>query len=346
MKFKIIFYVLLFCCSICYADCCCQNHPPRFSSNIITPMGMVFIPGGEFVMGSSAADVRSDQKPAHKVVIRSFYLDATPVTNRQFQAFVTATGYITTAEKAPTLAEIMSQVPPGTPQPPPEALVAASLVFKPSATPIALHNSNAWWEWTRGANWKHPLGPESTITGKEDHPVVHISWYDAEAYAKWANKRLPTEAEWEYAACGGQKDVRYVWGNEEFNEQNPQCNIWHGEFPHKSTKSNGYYGTTPVKAYPANPYGLYDMAGNVWQWCQDLYHANYYQKSPVDNPTGPISSFDPDEPYAKKYVHRGGSFLCHASYCKGYTITARMKTSPDTSLNHLGFRCAQDYPIK
>ena len=303
---------------------------------------MVFIPGGEFTMGSSAADVRADQKPAHKVQIKSFYLDATPVTNRQFQAFVTATGYVTTAEKVPTLAEIMSQVPPGTPQPPPEALVAASLVFKPSPTPIGLHNSNAWWEWTKGANWKHPLGPDSTIEGKEDHPVVHISWYDAEAYAKWANKRLPTEAEWEYAARGGQKDIRYVWGNAEFNEQNPQCNIWQGEFPYKSTKAGGYFGTTPVTAYPANPYGLYDMAGNVWQWCHDLYHANYYSNSPTENPKGPISSFDPDEPYAKKHVHRGGSFLCHSSYCKGYLITARMKTSPDTSLNHLGFRCAKD----
>lgn len=336
---------LAFCCSACFADCCATILPSRFAATE-APAGMVLIPGGEFTMGSSQENARVDQKPAHKVKVDSFYMDITPVTNRQFQAFVEATGYITTAEKPPVLEEIMKQLPPGSQPPAKESLVAASLVFKPTDGPVALNDSSKWWEWKPGASWKHPLGPDSSIVGKEDHPVVHISWYDATAYAKWAGKRLPTEAEWEFAAYGGKNDIRYVWGNEEFNEDAPQCNIWHGQFPYKSTKSNGYFGTTPVKAYPANPYGLYDMSGNVWQWCSDLYHASYYQEkaknAPVINPKGPATSYDPDEPSATKRVHRGGAFLCHASYCKGYLITARMKSSPEASLNHLGFRCVKD----
>ncbi|MBS0635461.1 MAG: formylglycine-generating enzyme family protein [Verrucomicrobia bacterium] len=326
---------LLVCCNALLADCC--TVPSRIPT---TPEGMVLITGGEFTMGTSREDARADQKPAHKVYVDSFYMDITPVTNRQFQVFVDATGYVTTAEKAPTLEEIMSQVPPGTKPPAPEALVAASLVFKPTAGAVSLNNCHQWWEWKPGANWRHPTGPDSTIVGKEDHPVVHISWYDAVAYSKWAGKRLPTEAEWEYAATCG-KTVRYSWGDEEFNEQSPQCNIWHGEFPYKSTKANGYYGTTAVKSFAPNAFGLYDMSGNVWQWCSDLYHASYYEQSPVNNPKGPLSSYDPQEPYATKRVHRGGSFLCHSSYCKGYEATARMKTNPDTSLNHLGFRCVK-----
>lgn len=308
--------------------------------------GMVFIQGGEFIMGSNSKEAKKDEKPPHQVRVNSFWLDETPVTNRQFKIFVDATGYITTAEKAPTLEEIMSQVPPGTPPPPPEMLIAASLVFKKPDKAVRLNTIRNWWEWKKGADWKHPLGPESNLEGKDDHPVVQISWYDANAYAKWAGKRLPTEAEWEYAALAGRKDITYVWGNEPFSEEAPQANIWQGNFPNKSDKPNGYYGTTPVKTFKPNPNGLYDMAGNVWQWCSDLYNANYFKeeskKDISDNPQGPTQSFDPDEPYATKHVHRGGSFLCHKSYCTGYRITARMKTCPDTSLNHLGFRCAKD----
>jgi len=335
------FLLCLFTCSVC----CSSRLPDRF-----VPSGMVLISGGEFTMGSTDAARRADQRPAHKVKVESFYMDLTPVTNRQFQQFVEATGYVTTAEKVPTMDEIMSQVPPGTPKPSPDMLVAASLVFKPTTGPIPLNNSHSWWEWKAGANWRQPQGPGSSIVGKEDHPVVHISWYDATAYANWAQKRLPTEAEWEYAALGGKNDIKYFWGNEEFDEENPQCNIWHGNFPYKSTKANGYFGTSDVRAYKPNGYGLYDMAGNVWQWCSDLYNANYYDQLAKSglavNPKGPATSFDPDDPQAVKYVHRGGSFLCHASYCKGYEITARMKTNPDTSLNHLGFRCVKELPAK
>jgi formylglycine-generating enzyme len=327
------------------ADCCCSSLPNRYNPTPpAPPQGMIWIPGGEFVMGSDSPEAKKDEKPPHRVKVDGFWMDETPVTNRQFKAFVDATGYVTTAEKAPALDEIMSQVPPGTPPPAPELLVPASLVFKPTQGPVPLTCAYLWWEWKPGADWKHPQGPESSIEGKDDHPVVQVSWFDATAYAKWAGKKLPTEAEWEYAAYGGKTDIKYVWGKEEFNEDNPQINIWQGQFPYKSSKSAGYFGTTSVKAHKPNPYGLYDMGGNVWQWCSDLYHANYFQeeakKEVSINPAGPASSYDPEEPYASKRVHRGGSFLCHKSYCKGYRITARMKTCPDTSLNHLGFRCA------
>lgn len=312
-----------------------------------SPQGMVWITGGEFLMGSDIKEARDDEKPVHRVRVEGFWLDETPVTNQQFRKFVEATGYITTAEKAPTLEEIMPQVPPGTSPPSLDLLVPGSLVFVPPTKPTSLKNNHAWWVWKPGANWKHPLGPESSIENKDDHPVVQVSWYDANAYAKWAGKRLPTEAEWEYAAYGGQKNIQYVWGNEEFSEENPQINIWQGKFPNKSKKA---IGTTPVKTFKPNPYGLYDMAGNVWQWCFDLYDATFYseeaKKGLSTNPQGPHESFDPEDLFAQKRVHRGGSFLCHASYCKGYRITARMKTCPDTSLNHLGFRCAKSVPLE
>jgi len=344
MRFFFVALILV-STSMCYSDCCCSNLPPRYTIKQESQTDMVMIPGGEFIMGSNGKDARRDERPPHKVRVDSFWIDATPVTNKQFKQFVEATGYVTTAEKAPTLEEIMAQVPPGTPAPPPEVLVPASLVFKPPSGPVPLNNHMIWWDWVAGANWRHPRGPGSTIEGKDDHPVVQVTWFDAAAYAEWAGKRLPTEAEWEYAARAGKQDIAYTWGNEEFSEKNPQANIWQGTFPYKSTKPGSEYGTTPVKTYQPNPYGLYDMAGNVWEWCSDLYHAGYYQqehnKGISVNPQGPKTSFDPDERYATKHIHRGGSFLCHDSYCKGYRISARMKTCPDTSLNHLGFRCVK-----
>ena len=305
--------------------------------------GMVFITGGEFTMGAQHdSDAFDDEKPAHKVHVASFFLDETPVTNAQFKEFVGKAGYVTTAEKAPKLEDIRKQVPPGTPDPAPELLVPGSAVFKkPSQPARSWHN---WWHWTPGAHWRHPLGPGSSIVGKDDHPVVHISWDDAQAYARWAGKRLPTEAEWEYAAHGG-KQTKYVWGTQEFSTNQPQANIWRGTFPTVSINPDGYAGTTPVKKYPPNGYGLYDMAGNVWQWCSDYYRRDYYtgeaRKKISLNPQGPASSWDPTEPHVIKRIHKGGSYLCSASYCKGYRITARMRTSQDTSLCHLGFRCAK-----
>lgn len=324
------------------STCCCSDLPKRFEASA-TPPGMVWIPGGEFTMGSDSNEAKLDEQPSHRVKVSSFWMDATPVTNKQFKEFIDATGYITTAELPPKLEEIMAQVPPGTPPPAPELLVPASLVFQRAQGPVSLTNHHRWWEWKSGANWKHPAGPESSIDEKEDHPVVQVSWFDAAAYAKWAGKRLPTEAEWEFAARGGKENMTYVWGNEEFSEENPQANIWQGKFPYQSSKPQGYIGTTPVKTYPPNPFGLYDMSGNVWQWCSDFYRHDFFsmekQKELSVDPIGPATSYDPQEPFATKKVHRGGSFLCHSSYCKGYRVSARMKTGMDTSLNHLGFRC-------
>ncbi len=255
----LIILIVTFSPILLWSDCCCSNLPSRYEvkstsenfSQKAIPKGMIWIPGGEFTMGSDNKESKNDEKPPHQVRVDGFWMDLTPVTNREFKAFVDATGYITTAEKAPSLEEIMAQVPPGTPAPSPERLVAASLVFKMTQGPVSLKSNRSWWEWKPGANWKHPEGPESTIEGKEDHPVVQVSWYDASAYAQWAGKRLPTEAEWEFAAYGGCNSNLYVWGNEEFNEKAPQANIWQGEFPYKSTKSKAYFGTTPVKTFKA-----------------------------------------------------------------------------------------------
>lgn len=338
-----LFSILYFIQGNLTASSCCAAIPKRFTNDSTAPSGMVWIPGGEFVMGCNSEEAKPDEKPAHRVKVDGFWMDATCVTNGEFKRFVEETGYITVAEKKPTLEEIMTQVPPDTQPPSEDLLVPASLVFTPPTQPVPLTNLHYWWSWVPGADWKHPTGPNSSIEGKEDHPVVHIAWYDANEYAKWANKRLPTEAEWEFAARGGRENTIYVWGDEEFSEANPQANIWHGEFPHNSTKENNYAGTTPVKTFPSNPFGLYDMAGNVWQWCSDYYHASYYteeaQKELSINPRGPSCSHDPQEPYATKHVVRGGSFLCHKSYCTGYRISARMKTCPDTGLHHTGFRC-------
>lgn len=307
--------------------------------------GMVWIPGGEFLMGSDDALDRTDERPRHSVRITGFWMDAAPVTNAQFCEFVKATGYVTLAEKAPELEEIMQQVPHGTPLPPKEALVPGSLVFSKPDRNHAMRHHTQWWQWVPGADWRHPEGPLSSIEGKKDHPVTQVSWYDAQAYAKWAGKRLPTEAEWEYAARGGLAGKKYPWGDEAPSDEKPLANIWLGEFPYKSAKPDNYAGTTAVKTYPPNGFGLYDMAGNVWEWTSDWYRPDYYKQQALIgvavDPQGPTDSLDPAEPAASKKVQRGGSFLCHRSYCTGYRVTARAKTTPDTGLNHSGFRCAR-----
>jgi len=306
------------------------------------PVGMVWIPEGTFQMGSDDADARPDEKPVHKVQLDGFWIDATDVTNRQFAEFVKATGYVTTAERPPDLAEIMKQVPPGTPPPPKEALVPAGLVFRATSQPTAMNDVSQWWNWAPGANWRHPDGPQSTIEGRDNDPVVQVSYEDAIAYAKWAGKRLPTEAEWEYAARGGGESRRYSWGVEPLEENGRyKANTWQGNFPAHDDGEDGYATRSPVKKFPANGYGLYDMAGNVWQWVEDWYRPDSYPKELAKNPTGPSDSHDPEEPYAPKRVIRGGSFLCNASYCSGYRVSARMKSSPDTGTNHIGFRCVQ-----
>lgn len=311
------------------------------------PKGMVWIPGGEFRMGDDSPLARPNEQPVHRVRVDGFWMDATPVTNAQFRAFVEATGYVTTAEKAPDLDELMAQLPPGTEPPDPSLLIPASLVFSSEGADLR-YGLESWWRWQPGANWRHPEGPGSTIEGKDDHPVVHVSWYDAEAYARWAGKRLPTEAEWEYAARGGKDGLPYIWGTERRpGGKEPPANIWHGRFPHENLLTDGFATTSPVRHFPPNAFGLYDMAGNVWEWCADWYHAEWYAMAGQDvqvNPTGPPTSFDPREPTAPKRVIRGGSFLCSDVYCMGFRPSARMQTSPDTSTMHIGFRCVLSPP--
>ena len=315
------------------------------------PPGMVWIPGGEFTMGTNDQIGRPEEKPAHRVRVDGFWMDETDVTNAQFRKFVEATGYVTTAEKPVDAAEILKQSPPGTPAPLPEKLVPASLVFQPTPGPVKdLRDYSQWWHWTPGANWRHPEGPGSSIENREDHPVVHVSWHDAVAYAKWAGKQLPTEAEWEFAARGGLEGKTYVWGNEAFSEDKPQCNCWQGEFPWKNTARDGYLRTSPVKAFPPNGYGLYDMAGNVWQWCSDWYDLQLYTRragqARIVNPTGPEHSFDPRQPYSPLRAQKGGSFLCHPSYCWRYRPSARHGCTPDTGMSHIGFRCVKDSKVR
>lgn len=306
--------------------------------------GMVKIPGGTFMMGGDNSQAGKDEYPKHKVTISPFYMDASEVTNAQFAAFVKATGYITTAEIKPKWEDIKKQVPPGTPKPPDDQLVAASLVFRQASQPITLEDVGQWWEWTPGANWKHPEGPGSTIEGKENYPVVQVSWDDAVAYCKWAGKRLPTEAEFEFASRGGLVNNIYSWGNESVDQGAVKCNSWQGQFPYKNTGRDGFQGAAPVKSFKPNGYGLFDMSGNVWEWCSDWYDSNYYAtiKDGAVNPKGPAKSYDPDEPYTPKHSVRGGSFLCNDSYCSGYRAARRMKSSPDTGMEHTGFRCVRD----
>jgi formylglycine-generating enzyme required for sulfatase activity len=312
------------------------------------PERMVWIPGGEFTMGTDSELGWADEKPAHRVRVAGFWMDETDVTNSQFQAFVEATGHVTTAEKPPDAEEVLRQLPPGTAPPPKENLVPGSLVFVPTSGPVKITGPRVhrqWWKWTPGANWRHPEGPGSSIEGREDHPVVHVSWHDAVAYAKWAGKRLPTEAEWEFAARGGLDGKPYVWGDGPPSDTNLRANLWQGKFPYRNTAADGYERTSPVRAFAPNGYGLYDMAGNVWQWCSDWYRRDLYRQRAgpgvSDNPRGPERSFDPRQPFAPLRVQKGGSFLCCDSYCTRYRPSARHGCSPDTGMSHVGFRCAR-----
>ncbi len=309
------------------------------------PAGMVWIPGGEFSMGSEGKcsgksyctmDTVADALPIHRVYVDGFWMDATDVTNAEFEKFVKATGYVTVAEIAPTKEQF--------PTAPPENLVAGSVVFTPTPGPVPLDNHYQWWSYVPGANWRHPEGPQSDIRGRENDPVVQVAFADADAYAKWAGKRLPTEAEWEFASRGGLSGKLYAWGDEFKPSGKFMVNCWQGEFPVKDSGEDGFPGIAPVKSFPPNGYGLYDMAGNVWQWCSDWYRADYFRqlaaaKGVARNPQGPETSSDPAEPGVAKRVQRGGSFLCTDQYCSRYMAGTRGKGEPDTGTNHLGFRC-------
>ena len=290
--------------------------------------GMAWIPGGTFLMG---ADEFPDSRPVHKVTVDGFYMDTHEVTNAEYARFVEATNYKTVAERPLNPADY-----PGVPV---DKLVPGSAVFTPTPTSVSLDNPLQWWNYVAGADWAHPEGPGSSIKGRENLPVVHVSYEDAAAYARWAGKRLPTEAEWEFAAQGGQGNHTYYWGDQLKPGNKWVANIYQGSFPDKNLNEDGYAGAAPVKSFPANPYGLYDIDGNVWEWCQDLYRPDAYQTSAANNPKGPTDSYDPDEPGVNKRVQRGGSFLCSDSYCIRYKAGSRGKGEVTSGSNNLGFRC-------
>jgi sulfatase modifying factor 1 len=319
-----------------------ENPPPTPA-----PADMVWIPGGEFSMGARdpldrqdtvGMQATTDSRPVHRVAVDGFWMDETEVTNEQFARFVEAMGYVTVAERTPTQEEF--------PTAPPENLTAGSVVFAPPDHPVPLNDHFQWWAYVDGANWRHPLGPTSSIDGKERFPVVHIAYEDALAYAQWAGKRLPTEAEWEFAARGGLSGQLYPWGNELMKGGEWMANIHQGHFPDHDSGADSFVGIASVARFPPNDYGLYDVAGNVWEWTSDWYRPDYYAQlastgGVARNPTGPAVSFDPDEPSEPKRVHRGGSFLCTDEYCSRYMVGTRGKGEISTGTNHLGFRCVK-----
>ncbi len=319
------------------------------------PAGMVHIPGGEFQMGSDHKLAQANERPAHKVRIHAFWMDQHHVTNAEFRKFVTATGYVTTAEQAPDWETLRVQLPPGTPRPPERNMVAGAMVFVGTPGPVPLRDYSRWWRYVPGADWKHPNGPGSSIEGKDNHPVVQVSYEDAQAYAKWVGKRLPTEAEWEFAARGGLEQATYAWGDKFAPDGRQMANVWQGQqvqpFPVVSAKAGGAVGTSAVGTFPANGYGLYDMTGNAWQWVADWYRADQFRREAsaaklISDPAGPAESWDPSEPGvpvgAPKRVTRGGSFLCNEDYCLSYRPSARRGTDPYNSMSHLGFRLVMD----
>jgi formylglycine-generating enzyme required for sulfatase activity len=344
--------------AITVASACSKKSPPErgqmasasLSVESRPPDGMVWIPGGEFSMGVASAgdagdvhggsgcgDPLADAKPVHRVYVDGFWMDRTEVTNEEFARFVRATGYVTVAERTPTAEEF--------PTAPPEKLVAGSVVFDPPRAAVPLDNQFRWWTYVVRASWRHPFGEESDVRGREHYPVVHVAYEDAQAYAKWAHKRLPTEAEFELAARGGLAGKSYAWGDELRPDGRWMANTFQGHFPNEDSGEDGWKGIAPVASYPPNGYGLYDVAGNVWEWMSDWYRPDYYAtlaaRGVVRNPRGPDESFDPAEPRVAKRVQRGGSFLCTSQYCARYLVGSRGKGDPSSGANHLGFRCAR-----
>lgn len=348
--------VMALACSFVVVGACKEPRsaaPASFSPTIANrqpppgraPAGMVWIPGGEFSMGavdprgttSSAPDPMIDARPIHRVYVDGFWMDQTEVTNAEFERFVRATGYVTVAEQTPRAEDF-----PGAP---PENLVAGSVVFTPPAGPVPLSCHTAWWGYAKGASWRHPLGADSDLDGRERLPVVHVAWQDAEAYARWAGKRLPTEAEFEFAARGGLTGKHYAWGDELTPAGQFMANTFQGHFPNDDSGEDGWRGVAPVASFPANGYGLFDIAGNVWEWSSDWYRYDGYARDAalgtVRNPRGPIDSDDPSEPGVAKRVMRGGSFLCSSEYCTRYLVGGRGKGEPSSGSNHVGFRCVR-----
>ncbi len=298
-----------------------------------TQTKMAWIPGGTFQMGSEEPEF-PDSKPVHAVTVNGFWMDEHEVTYGQYAQFIKATGYKTVAEQPLNPADFPGVAP--------DKLVPGSAVFSAPAQAVSLDNSLVWWQYVAGANWSQPQGPEVGVSKIKNTPVVQVSYEDALAYARWAGKRLPTEAEWEYAARGGQEKQKYYWGNELKPGNKWVANIYQGNFPDKNIGEDGFTGVAPVKSFLPNAFGLYDMEGNVWEWCSDFYRPDYYSQSPAKNPQGPADSYDPQEPNVVKRVQRGGSFLCSDQYCIRYKAGSRGKGEVSSSTDNLGFRCVKD----
>ncbi|MDB4225653.1 formylglycine-generating enzyme family protein [Algibacter sp.] len=333
---------LLYCFFLCLVGC-----KEETKTNVINneaPKGMVWVEAKTFLQGAKPSDYYAmpREKPAHEVSVDGFFIDVTEVTNKQYKAFVNATHYKTIAEHSINWDDLKMQFPEGTPKPHDSVLQPGSLVFNKNVNAVVnMNNYQQWWTWKIGANWKHPEGPESSIQGKDNYPVVHIAFQDALAYCKWANRRLPTEAEWEAAALGKNINTVFTWGNNPEN-LNKNANTWQGVFPIKNESIDGFELIASVKSYPPNSIGLYDMLGNVWEITSDLFNVNYYSQlntsKTLTNPNGASQSYSPSNPYEVEHVMKGGSFLCHASYCASFRISARMGVSIDSGSDHVGFR--------
>jgi len=341
---------LVIVCLLSLSSCKNENATTNSSEEkkekiaVKTPENMIWIPGKTFLQGAKETDqfAMPREKPAHQVTVDGFFMDVTEVTNKQFKEFVAATKYITVSERKIDWEEMKAQLPADTPKPHDSILQPGSLIFNKSVNAVVnMENYTQWWTWKIGADWKHPEGPESNIDSKDDFPVVHIALEDALAYCKWANRRLPTEAEWEAAAQGKNTDAIFTWGNDK-TILDANANTWQGTFPSRNESVDGFEFISPVKSYPANSIGLFDMAGNVWEITSDLFNVNHYKEidisKPIINPKGANKSYSPSNPYQVEHVMKGGSFLCHESYCASFRISAKMGVAIDSGSDHVGFR--------
>ena len=295
-------------------------------------------------MGTDETEAYPPERPAHPVRVDGFWIDAHEVTNDDFAAFVRATGYVTVAERRPDPAQLRGMLPAGSPEPAAVDVSPGSMVFVKPVAPASTDDPAAWWRWVPGADWRHPEGPASDLQGRGNHPVVQVAYEDAEAYATWAGKAIPTEAEWEFAARGGLDRKRYAWGDQVRPGGRVMANTWQGTFPHENLREDGFEGTSPAGSFPPNGHGLFDMIGNVWEWTADWYADDTHAKTAAAggvavNPRGPQTG--PGDPRPRERVTKGGSFLCAENFCLNYRPSARIGTAWDTGASNVGFRCVK-----